>query len=110
MVLNFVVDVLEGDAELAAIRWYELRQTADGEPWTVYQEGTYTAPDGRDAYSGSMVMNSDGAIAMAYTSSSEIDRISIRYTGRFDSDALGVMSVSVNNLLHRVQGSIQFQG
>lgn len=94
VVLNFVVDVLEGDAELAAIRWYELRQTADGEPWTVYQEGTYTAPDGRDAYSGSMVMNSDGAIAMAYTSSSEIDRISIRYTGRFDSDALGVMSVS----------------
>ena len=94
VVLNFVVDVLEGDAELAAIRWYELRQTADGEPWTVYQEGTYTAPEGRDAYSGSMVMNSEGDIAMAYTSSSEVDRISIRYTGRFDGDALGVMSVS----------------
>ena len=94
VVLNFVVDVLEGAEELAGIRWYELRQTADGQPWTVFQEGTYTAPEGRDAYSGSMVMNSDGDIAMAYTSSSEVDRISIRYTGRFDGDTSGVMTVS----------------
>lgn len=92
VVLNFVVDALAGPAELAAIRWYELRQGADGEPWTVYQEGTYTAPDDRDAYSGSMVMNSNGDIALAYTSSSEEDRISIRYTGRFDGDGLGTMT------------------
>ena len=94
VVLNFVVDVLAGGPELAAVRWYELRQTGDGQPWTVYQEGTYTAPDGRDAYSGSMVMNSNGDIALAYTSSSATERISIRYTGRFDGDALGVMTVN----------------
>ena len=93
VLLNFVVDA-EGAGELAAIRWYELRQTANGMPWTVFQEGTYTAPDGRDAYSGSMVMNSQGDIAMAYTSSSATDRISIRYTGRFDGDAPGVMTAT----------------
>jgi len=92
VVLNFVVDALAGGAELAAVRWYELRQDADGMPWTVFQEGTYTAPDGRDAYSGSMVMNSEGDIALAYTSSSATDRISIRYTGRFDGDPPGVMT------------------
>ncbi len=92
VVLNFVIDAIAGGGELAAIRWYELRQTADGMPWTVFQEGTYTAPDGRDAYSGSMVMNSQGDIAMAYTSSSATDRISIRYTGRFDGDPPGVMT------------------
>lgn len=94
VVLNFVVDVLAGGAELAAVRWYELRQTGDGQPWTVFQEGTYTAPEGRDAYSASMVMNSNGDIAMAYTSSSVTDRISIRYTGRFDGDPLGVMTAA----------------
>ena len=37
---NFVVDVDGSSAKQAGIRWYELRQTADGQPWTVYQEGT----------------------------------------------------------------------
>jgi len=37
-VFNFVVDVLSGSDEQAAVRWYELRQDADGEPWVIYQE------------------------------------------------------------------------
>ena len=93
-VMNFVVDVLAGSPEKAAIRWYELRQVADGLPWTIFQEGTYEAPDGRDAYSGSMVMNGAGDIALGYTSSSATDRISIRYTGRFATDPLNVMTVN----------------
>ncbi len=97
VVLNFVVDVLGGAPELAAVRWYELRQTADGMPWTVFQEGTYTAPDGRDAYSASMAMNSLGDIAMAYTSSSLTDRISIRYTGQINSGPDGPAGVGVMN-------------
>ena len=93
VVLNFVVNA-EADTggELAGVRWYELRQTSDGMPWTIFQEGTYTAPEGRDAYSASMVMNSEGDIAMAYSSSSATDAISIRYTGRQDGDAPGVMT------------------
>ena len=49
-VFNFVVDVLSGSDEQAAVRWYELRQDSDGEPWVIYQEGTYTAPAGRHAF------------------------------------------------------------
>jgi len=94
-VFNFVVDVVAGGGEKAAIRWYELRQTGgDTQPWVIFQEGTYEAPDGRDAYSGSMVMNDAGDIAMGYTSSSASDRISIRYTGRFAADPLNVMTVA----------------
>jgi hypothetical protein len=93
VVMNFVVDVLAGGAEKAAVRWYELRQDADGDPWTIFQEGTYEAPDGRDAYSASMAMNADGEIGMAYTSSSATDRISIQYTGQTTAAASGIMDV-----------------
>ena len=40
-ILNFVVDVDGSSAELAGVRWYELRQDGDGQPWSIYQEGTY---------------------------------------------------------------------
>ncbi len=92
VVLNFVINTEGPGGELAGVRWYELRQVADGMPWSVYQEGTYNAPDGRDAYSASMVMNTEGDIAMAYTSSSATDMISIRYTGRQSDDVLNVMT------------------
>lgn len=92
VVFNFVINTEGTTGELAGIRWYELRQDADGMPWSVFQEGTYTAPDGRDAYAGSMVMNSAGDIAMGYTSSSASDMISIRYTGRRNGDVLNVMT------------------
>lgn len=94
-VFNFVVDVVAGAGEKAAIRWYELRQTGgDSAPWSIFQEGTYEAPDGRDAYSGSMVMNDNGDIAMGYTSSSATDRISIRYTGQLAGAPLNSMNVA----------------
>ena len=59
-VFNFVVDVDGTSAELAGVRWYELRQDGDGQPWTIYQEGTYTAPDGRHAFAASMSMDLQG--------------------------------------------------
>ena len=93
-VFNFVVNTASGGGELAGVRWYELRQTADGQPWTIYQEGTYTAPDGRHAFAASMAMNSTGDIGMGYSSLSTTESISIRYTGRFDGDALGVMTAT----------------
>ncbi|MFT5890817.1 MAG: hypothetical protein ACI9Y7_000915 [Dokdonia sp.] len=93
VVLNFVVNADPAN-ELAVVRWYELRQPTgdDTEDWEIFQEGTYMAPGGRDAYSASMVMNSEGDIAMAYSSSSATDQISIRYTGRQSDDALNVMT------------------
>lgn len=91
VVFNFVVDVGVGE-KLAAVRWYEMRQTGDGQPWTIYQEGTYTAPEGRHAWAASMGMDVSGNIAMAYSSLSTTESISLRYTGRFDGDPLNVMT------------------
>jgi len=91
VVLNFVVDV-NGNDGLAGIRWYELRQSADGQPWTIYQEGTYTDPDGYNAFCGSIAMDKQGNIGMGYTVVSSSKHLSIRYTGRMAGDALNVMT------------------
>ena len=60
-VFNFVENALSQNPssteEQAAIRWYELRQDSEGEPWSIYQEGTYTAPDGKHAIFASMAMD-----------------------------------------------------
>lgn len=98
-VFNFVVDTDGGSGELAGIRWFEFRQTADGMPWTLYQEGTYTAPDGRHAWHASMIMDGNGNIGMGYSSMSGPTTpgtvyVGSYYTGRFDGDPLGVMTVT----------------
>jgi len=95
-VFNFVVDVLSGNDELAAVRWYELRQDADGEPWVIFQEGTYTAPEGRHAFGASMAMDIQGNIGMGYTSMNSTNPITIRYTGRYANDPSGQMTIEEN--------------
>jgi len=96
-VFNFVVDTDAGAGELAGIRWMELRQDDDNMPWSLYQEGTYTAPDGRHAWLGSLAMDGAGNIAMGYTSMSgpttpTTVRVSSYYTSRLDGDPLGTMT------------------
>ncbi len=98
-IFNFVVDTDVSNGELAGVRWYELRQSGDNQPWSLYQEGTYTAPDGRHAWMGSMAMDVQGNIAMGYTSMSgpttpTTVRVSSYYTGRFANDALGTMTIA----------------
>lgn len=100
-----VVDTDGGSGELAGIRWYEFRQDADGQPWSLYQEGTYTSPDGKHAWMGSLTLDSNGNIAMGYnamagpTTPNPTDfRVSSYYTGRFESDPLGTMSVIEENI------------
>ncbi len=92
VVFNFVVD-LDGSGDYAGIRWYELRQGDDNDPWEIHQEGTYVQPDGHSAYCGHMAMDADGNIAMAYSIVSETQYPSLRYTGRFFSDPPGEMTV-----------------
>jgi len=93
-IFNFVVDTDGSGGELAGIRWYELRQDDDGEPWTIYQEGTYISPyDDKHAFSGSMVMDGQGNIGMGYTTCNQTNKIAIQYTGRFASDPLGQMTI-----------------
>ena len=93
-VFNFVVDTDGSGGELAGIRWYELRQDDDGDPWEIYQEGTYISPyNDKHAFSGSMVMDVQGNIGMGYTTCNQSEKIAIYYTGRFAADPLGTMSV-----------------
>ena len=92
-VFNFVVDAI-GVGELAAVRWYELRQDDENSPWSIYQEGTYTSPVGnKHAFGASMAMDSQGNIGMGYTTVSTSERIAIQYTGRLATDPLNVMTV-----------------
>lgn len=91
---NFVVDTDGSSDELAGIRWYEMRQDNDGDPWYIYQEGTYISPyNNKHAFSGSMVMDMQGNIGMGYTSCSENDSIALYYTGRYASDPIGQMTI-----------------
>ena len=91
-ILNFVVNTVS-PGELAGVRWFELRQDGDGQPWTIFQEGTYTAPDGRHAFGASMSMDLQGNIGMGYSSVSSSESVSLRYTGRYAADPLGEMTL-----------------
>ncbi len=100
VVLNFAVDIDLLADNVSGIRWYELRQNGDNQPWTVYQEGTYTSSDGKSAWCASMAMDVFGNIGMGYTTmgttangATEDSFVSIRYTGRLAGDALGTMTV-----------------
>ena len=98
-VFNFVVDTDASGGELAAVRWFELRQDGDGEAWSINQEGTYSAPDGRHAWHASMIMDVQGNIGMGYSTMSgpttpTIVRVGSRYTGRFANDPDNTMTIA----------------
>ncbi|KAF0192885.1 MAG: hypothetical protein FD166_3735, partial [Bacteroidetes bacterium] len=94
VVFNFVVDTDGSGGELAGVRWFEMRQPSDSEPWVIYQEGTYVSPyNNKDAFGASMAMDSDGNIGMGYTTVSSTERIAIYYTGRYAGDPLGEMTI-----------------
>ncbi len=78
--------------ETGGIRWIELRNDAVND-WSIFQEGTYSIADGHSRLMSSASMDAAGNIAMAYTTASETLPVSLRYTGRFDGDPLGQMTV-----------------
>jgi hypothetical protein len=97
-VFNFVVDTDASSGEMAGVRWYEFRQSGDNQPWSLYQEGTYTAPDNKHAWCASLAMDGQGNIGMGYTgmstpASSSTVYPSSYYTGRTSSDPLGTMTL-----------------
>ncbi|MFT4940489.1 MAG: PKD repeat protein [Paraglaciecola sp.] len=84
---NFVTDV--DDTDHGGVRWFELRR--ENGSWSLFQEGTY-APDEKNRWMGSIAMDKDGNIALAYSWGSSNDFPGIRYTGRLASSATGIMS------------------
>ncbi len=95
-ILNFVVNISGDATNLAGVRWFELRQDGDGQPWSLYQEGTYAAPDGKHAWNASMAMDLQGNIGLGYSGMGGNNNqfVSSYYTGRYASDALGTMSIA----------------
>ena len=98
-IFNFVVDIDASNVNLAGVRWIELRQDGDNQPWSLYQEGTYASPDGKHAWNASMIMDVQGNIGMGYTSCSSPTsttevKVSSFYTGRFADDPLGTMTIA----------------
>lgn len=91
MVMNFVTDATAGE-NLSGIRWIEFRRN-DSIDWFVHQEGTFAPDDGLHRYMGSICMDGQGNIALAYNVSSDSVYAGIRYTGRRFNDPLGVMTI-----------------
>ena len=93
IVFNHTVDV-DGNG-LAGVRWYELRR--EGGVWSIYQEGTYSPPDGTNTHRwmGSISQDKVGNMALGYSVSNDGVNTSvfpgIRYTGRLATDPLGLM-------------------
>lgn len=87
IVCAHVTDV--NGADLAGIRWYELRRT--GGSWSVYQEGTYS-PDSDNRWMPTIGISATGNIGLAYNVSSSSLHPEIRYTGRKECDPLGQMT------------------
>lgn len=94
VVLNHTVDV--DGTNHAGIRWYEFRNTTG--TWTLYQEGTF-APDNESRWLGSICMDYQGNIALAYSVSGPTVYPSIRYTGRYANDPLGQMTLTEEDIV-----------
>lgn len=86
LLANFAVDV---GADRAGIRWYELRRS--GGPWSIYQEGTHAPADTTHRFMGSIAMDGQGNIALAYSASSSSMNPAIWYATRLATDPLGTL-------------------
>ncbi len=95
-VITFNTDVDGNDT--SGIRWIELRNDATS-PWSIFQEGTYAPADGNSRFMGSAGMDAAGNIGLAFNVASSTLKASIRYTGRFDGDALGQMTVAETEII-----------
>ncbi|MCC8359311.1 GEVED domain-containing protein [Salinimicrobium sediminilitoris] len=108
VVFNFVVDVDPSQAQHAGIRWYELRQTGENQPWSIYQEGTY-APDLNDRWCGSINIDKHGNIGMGFTVVDDNPEApvlpSLKFTGRFFNDPPNLMTLQEVTLIESTSPS-----
>jgi hypothetical protein len=91
-VINYVVNT--DNQGKAGIRWYELRQDSDGQPWYIYQEGTYIDSSNHNTFAGSINMDSRGNIGLGYTIVDSDQVPELRFTGRLSSDPLNQMTIA----------------
>lgn len=88
-----LVGVLQTDvgdfADHVGERWFELRNVGAG--WVLYQDGNFS-PDAAHRFLGTVAMDDDGNLLLAYDVSSASIHPSIRYTGRQAEDLLSAMT------------------
>jgi hypothetical protein len=88
--LNWPVKI---SANQYSIKWVELRQDQTTKTWSLYQEGIYT-PDASNRWLGSIAMDCNGNIGLAYAKTSSSVPMCLAYTGRLTTDPLGTMSIA----------------
>ncbi len=81
----------------AGVRWYELRRNGLG-PWSIYQQSTY-APDTNSRWMGTICINDEGSIGLAYNVSSKNVFPSYRFTGRKPTDPLNTMAEAEQTII-----------
>ena len=89
---------------IAGVRWFELRRTGGaGNPWEMYQEGTYAPSDSGGQISRWMAaigMDESGNMAMGYSVARDPGVFpGLRYVGREAPDPLGVMTTAETTLV-----------
>jgi len=94
VMLNHTVDV--SATNHAGIRWYELRETNG--IWSVYQQSTY-APDNKSRWLGSISMDNQGNIALAYSVAGSSTSASLMYTGRYANDPINSMTLTEDTIV-----------
>lgn len=103
VLLNHTVDI--NATNTAGVRWYELRKT--GSTWAVHQQSTYS-PDNKSRWLGSISMDNQGNIGLAYAVSGPNTYPSIMFTGRYATDPLNTMSLIEDTII--LGGSSQSAG
>jgi hypothetical protein len=90
VVLNWAVRI---SASQRSIMWCELRQDQTTGVWSIYQQGIYT-PDAATRWMGSMAMDNNGGIGLAYLKSDATSIFpGLYYTGRRPCDPLGTLPI-----------------
>lgn len=97
MTVTFNVDVDGNDT--SGIRWIELRNNGLGDPWVIYQEGTYAPNDGLSRFMGSLAMDASGNMGLGFQVASGTTPVGMRFTGRFDGDPLGQMTLTEETII-----------
>ncbi|EDM44917.1 hypothetical protein SCB49_02314 [unidentified eubacterium SCB49] len=83
----------------SGVRWIELRNTAADTQWSVYQEGTYAPSDGNSRFMSSGGIDSRGNIAIAYSVAGPNTPVGLSYTGRYEGDTLGELTVAETEIV-----------
>ena len=87
--------------QTGGIRWIELRNDAVN-PWAIYQEGTYSIADGHSRFMSSGAIDAAGNIGLAYSVASNTLPVGLRYTGRYNGDPLGQMTLAETTIVDGV--------